>query len=305
MWVRIHDDEADTHEAAARALLREQCRSWAELPMSYVDSSGTDNAMWRLHQPDGDDLLLRLPRIPGAARGVSTEIAILPTIANALRVPNVRHAGSPTDSYPYQWAVLDWLDGTDAWEARDLLESDDESIALDLASAISTLATVSLDMPLRQPGYRGGPLGPVLDSLERWLDDPQRHAEDLLDVAAVRRSAAESREIADMPVRSGFLHGDLIPGNILVKDGRLSAIIDWGGAGRGDPAQDLGVAWSVLRSSSRRIFRDALEIDQPTWLRARAFELEHAVAAFLYYTPRGHQLADVMRRTLLRILTDG
>ncbi len=309
MWTRIHDEEADTTEAAARALLREQMPYWAELPMTYVNSSGTDNAMWRLHQSSGSDLLLRLPRTPGAARGVSVELSILSTLAEAhgLPVPHVLYAGSPTESYPHVWAVLEWLNGADAWTAREeLLEPRDEPLGLDLAATVRTLASVTaLDVPTRQAGDRGGPINPLLDRLERWIDDPRWHAQDLIDVDGVRRSAAQSREVADSLTGSGFLHGDLIPGNILVESGRLASIIDWGGAGRGDPAQDLGVAWAVLGRKARRTFRSSLEIDEPTWLRARAFELEQAVGGVLYYTPRRHQLADVMGRTLHRILVEG
>ncbi len=307
MWVRIHDDEADTTEAAARTLLHEQVAEWAELRLSYVNSSGTDNAMWRLHHPSGNDLLLRLPRTPGAARGVSTELSILSTLADAygLPVPKVRFAGSPTDAYPHPWAVLEWLNGVDAWAARDeLLELGDEELALDLAAVVRTLRTVtSLDVPVRQPGDRGGAIDALLGRIERWLADPQWHANEFVDVAAVRRCVAETQEVIDKPCETGFLHGDLIPGNILVTKRRLSAIIDWGGAGIGDPAQDLGVAWAVLGSKARVVFRDALGIDEPTWLRARAFELEHAVGGVLYYEPRGHLLGTVMRRTLDRILS--
>jgi aminoglycoside phosphotransferase (APT) family kinase protein len=196
-----------------------------------------------------------------------------------------------------------WWTGGDARD--ELLEPHDELLALDLAAAVRTLATVTgLDVPQRQPGDRGGPIIPLLDRLQRWLDDPRWQAKDLIDVEAIRRSAAETREVAEVPTGSGFLHGDLIPGNILVESGRLTSIIDWGGAGIGDPAQDLGVAWAVLGSKARQTFRHSLEIDEPMWLRARAFELEHAVGGVLYHTPRKHQLADVMSRALNRILAE-
>ena len=84
--------------------------------------------------------------------------------------------------------------------------------------------------------------------------------------------------------------------------GRLSAIIDWGTAGYADPAQDLAPAWAVLDGHSRDIFRQAVDADEATWIRARTFELQHAVAGVLYYIPRRHPLGDVMARTLDRIL---
>lgn len=120
----------------------------------------------------------------------------------------------------------------------------------------------------------------------------------------MRRLAAEALEVADEPVVSGFVHGDLIPGNLLVAAGRLTGIIDWGCAAYADRAQDMAPAWSVLDVRGREIFRRAVDVDDATWVRARTFELEHAVAAVLYYRPRHHALGDVMARTLERILEE-
>jgi aminoglycoside phosphotransferase (APT) family kinase protein len=85
---------------------------------------------------------------------------------------------------------------------------------------------------------------------------------------------------------------------------RLAALIDWGAAGIGDPAQDLAPAWSLLDERGRAVFRDSMDCDEETWIRARAIEMAHAVAAILYYRPKGHPLADVMTETLGRILND-
>jgi aminoglycoside phosphotransferase (APT) family kinase protein len=111
--------------------------------------------------------------------------------------------------------------------------------------------------------------------------------------------------VADAKVAITFVHGDLIPGNLLLTGGRLAAIIDWGSAGYGDPAQDLTPAWAVFDGSSRQIFLEATGGDDATRLRARAFALEQAVGGVLYYTPRRHPLGDVMARTLHRILNAG
>ena len=102
----------------------------------------------------------------------------------------------------------------------------------------------------------------------------------------------------------GFVHGDLIPGNLLVDCGSLDAIIDWGGAGWGDLAQDLAPAWAVFNGAARSEFREAMHVDEATWIRGRAFELEHAVGGVLYYVPKRHPLGDVMARTLGGILTN-
>lgn len=311
MSERIHDDEPDTSEATVRMLLAAECPGWANHPMEYLRSSGTDNAMWRLRLQSGSDLVVRLPRRPHAAEKVAEEMGLLSALSatalsSVVRTPNVRHLGEPHEVFPYRWSVLDWLEGTDAWSARQAVGENLDAFAADLAAAVLTIRDFTgLPVPWRKPGRRGGPIGPLVRRIERWLADPQWNAADLVDVTAVRRLAAEALEVSTESVVAGFTHGDLIPGNLLVKDGRLTSIIDWGSAGYGDRAQDFAPAWAVLEGDSRAVFRDAVGADEAAWVRGRTFELEQAVGGVLYYVPRGHPLGDVMARTLERILHDG
>jgi aminoglycoside phosphotransferase (APT) family kinase protein len=305
---KIHDHETDTSEAVVRALLSEQCAEWSDLPLSYLRTSGTDNAMWRIHCAHMTDLVVRLPRTEKAATAVMKELAFLPILERSIssvKVPKLRHTGPPTEVFPYPWAILEWIDGTDAWTARDELDdANSDELALDMAQAVQEINAIGgIQGPRRRAGDRGGELNPLLDRLEEWLADPQWNAGSLLDVDAVRRCADESREVAT-DVEHRFVHGDLIAGNILVHNNRLSAVIDWGGAGIGDSAQDLGPAWSIFAKHGRSVFRDAIDASPETWLRARAFELEHTVGGILYYRPKNHPLGDVMTRTLHRILTN-
>jgi aminoglycoside phosphotransferase (APT) family kinase protein len=307
---RIHDDELDTGVATARALLLDQCPQWADFALSYLDTSGTDNAMWRVHVPFGDDVVVRLPRRATTADHVAQEIAILRSIpsgplAAVVNTPNVLHQGSPTSEFPHLWAVLGWLNGTDAWTARASLDMESDDLAVDLAEAIRIIGGLTqAQAPLRERGERGGPIGSLLERLDRWLDDPRWNAAELIDVAAVRRVADRTREISGEGVTIGFVHGDLIPGNLLVTGTRLAAIIDWGAAGYADIAQDLTPAWAVFDDRSRRVFRNAMAADDASWSRARAFALEQAVGGVLYYTPRQHPLGEVMARTLHRIVNE-
>ena len=306
----IHDEEPDTSEATVRALLAAQCPEWSKLALTYLRTSGTDNAMWRVDVPSGEDVVVRLPRRPGAAANVELELAVLQMIgvsplADVVDTPRVRHIGTPDEVFPHRWAVLGWLDGTDAWTARKSLGGAQEALAIDLAAAVHAIGNLT-EMPVssRRPGDRGGPIEPLLQGLDWWLEDPMWHANDLIDVAAVRRCAAQSLEVSHDHIDVRFVHGDLIPGNLLLIGNRLRSIIDWGSAAYADPAQDLGAAWAVFDERTRPVFRDAVGADEATWLRARAFELQHAVGGVLYYTPRGHPLSDVMARTLQRILEE-
>ena len=308
---RIHDDEPDTGETVVRALLAAECPDWSDRPLTYLQASGTDNAMWRVALDGEPDVAVRLLRRPGAAANVEAEIAVLrhlehTTLSSLVTIPRVRHLGRAGEAFPHRWSILEWIGGVDAWAARDdLVTRPLTALATDLARAVEAIGEIG-DAPVkaRPAGSRGGPLGPLLQQLDRWLTDPQWRAGELLDVAAVRRRADEARELVDQPVIPGFVHGDLIPGNLLVADGRLGAILDWGGAGWGDRAQDLAPAWAVLPANDRAAFRQALEVDDAAWIRGRAFELEHAVGGVLYYRPRRHPLGDIMTRTLGRILDD-
>jgi aminoglycoside phosphotransferase (APT) family kinase protein len=306
---RIHDDEPDTTETTVRALLAAQCPEWADHPLTYLETSGTDNAMWRVHMPDGADVVIRLPRQADAAENVDREVDVLRSIAPGrltavVNTPEVRFVGEPSAEFPYRWFALGWLDGVDMWTARaSMIGAPLEDLAIALAEAIRTIGELTdVVAPHRAAGGRGGPIKPLLERLDRWLDDPQWCAHELIDVAAVRRCADQTQEVAGEPATIGFVHGDLIPGNLLVTAHQLSAIIDWGTAAYADLAQDLAPAWAVFEGRSRQVFQEAIGADDATWLRARAFELEHAVGAVLYYVPRHHPLGDVMIRTLHRIL---
>ena len=307
---RIHDGEPDTGEDVVRSLLSEECSQWAQLPLEYLKTSGTDNAMWRIRVQGGRDVVARLPRRPGAAAGLRRETAVLrrleqEPIGSIVKTPNVRHVGQPHEVFPFDWCVLEWIAGDDAWALRNHLEGRRlDALAGDLASAVAAIGRIAnCEAPLRVPGTRGGPLRPLLDRLLGWLDAPEWNAASLLDVAAVRRLVSEALDVADEPVSQGFVHGDLIPGNVLVAEERLTAILDWGGAGFGDVAQDFAPAWAILTERERPAFKEAVGADDAAWIRGRAFELEHAVGGVLYYQPKRHPLGDVMARTLDRILT--
>lgn len=155
---------------------------------------------------------------------------------------------------------------------------------------------------MHRPASPGNVAAPfkALDGRVRWW---LARAGGLIDVCAVTRLWEECLEGAADDVEPALVHGDLIPGNLLLADAHLTGVIDRGGLGAGDPAQDLDPAWSVLDAAGAAALREALDVDEPSWLRARGFTLEHAVGGIVYYTPRRHPLGDVMQRTLDRLLS--
>lgn len=297
MTTPLHDDEPDTSQKVVHALLSEQAPELCGLALEPLNNTGSDNALYRL----GTDLVVRLPRRPGAARGLEVELAWLPRLHGLpVAVPRVRHAGEANSRYPYRWAVLRWLGGTDAWEARSRHGWFGPALGHDLAAFVRDLRSMPiLDAPPRQPGQRGGPLAALDDQLRWWLD----HADGLVDTRAVGRLWEQCLEGVENDVQPSLVHGDLIPGNLLVADGRLAAVLDWGGLGAGDPALDLIPAWTVLDPVGALAFREELEVDETSWLRARGFALEQAIGGVIYYRPRRHPLGDVMQRTLDRLLS--
>ena len=307
---QIHDDEADTSEAVVRALLATECPQWSGLRLQHLDASGTENAMWRGSVDGGPELVVRLPRRPRAAEGAALEHQLLQqletrSLASIVAIPKLLHIGSPHERYPHRWSVLAWLDGRDAWTARHEIDDDSPRLGARLAEIVTAIGDLGdgLPVPKRAGGGLGVPIRPHIDFLLEQLDRFGPRADDLFDAGRVRQLAAEARGLGD-PTTTCFIHDDLIPGNLLVQDGRVTGVLDWGSACYGDPARDLAPAWSILGPNGRRAFREILAPDDDTWARGRALELCHAVDAVLFYVPRRHAIGDVMAATLSRILAD-
>ncbi|MGB3437509.1 MAG: aminoglycoside phosphotransferase family protein [Actinophytocola sp.] len=287
--MRMHADEAAIDTALVRRLVAGQFPRWADLPVEPVPSSGTDNAMYRL----GDDLAVRLPRIPGAAEDVARDRRWVPWLAPQLpvAVPEQVAMGAPAEGYPHPWAVCRWLPGTNPATA-------DDTLAEDLADFVRAVRRVD---PSGAPSAgRGVPLP--------TRDEPTRAAlarsADMVDTAALTRLWDEALLL---PARQGppaWLHGDLSPGNVLVENDRLSAVIDWSCAGVGDPTVDLIVAWNLLPARARHTFRTALDVDEVTWLRGRAWALSISIIQLPYYVDTNPALAANSRLVLGEVLAD-
>jgi aminoglycoside phosphotransferase (APT) family kinase protein len=269
----MHDDELDVDETLVRDLLATQMPHFADRPLTIVEPWGTDNAIWRL----GDDLVVRLPRIHWAARQTDLEAEWLPRLATYLPVPIPEPIaiGQPTDNYPYRWAVHRWLPG----EAATIDRFDDPaSFGRDLADVVRALHTVPTD-GAPAAANRARPLIEY-DAATRWAIEHARH---LIDVDA---AIAAWEEALAAPPHDGpgvWVQGDL-EGNCLVSGGRLCGIVDWGSACAGDPAVDVQVIWSPLfTNESRRVFLDALEIDDATISRSRGAAVNQACMALPYY----------------------
>lgn len=280
-------------------LIAGQFPHWVDLPLIPVASAGTDNALFRL----GKDMVVRLPRVDWAAEAARTEATWLPKLSPALPLPTPvpLAVGAPAQGYPWTWTVCRWLEGRDAFAQP----------ITDLAHAAGTLAAFlralwSIDTT---DGPRAGAgnhhRGVRLIHMDAGVRSSIAQLDGEIDVAAA--SAAWESALAT-PAHDGprvWLHGDLLPGNLLTKDGRLSAVIDFGLLGVGDPSADLIVAWSTLGAATRPAFRSALGVDDATWERGRGWAVRNAVVALAYYLHTNSTLTAISRRMLSEALSEG
>lgn len=270
----MHDDEVQTSVDLVRRLLVDQAPQWADLPLVLVESYGTDHDIYRL----GDTMCVRLPRIAWAAGQAAKEGEWLPRLAPhlPLAVPVQLLLGVPSAGYPFAWSVCRWLPGANASRGLDDLEL----AAVDLAAFIGDLRAVPItDAPVRPVSARGAPLA----ELDRTVVQSIERLGNRIDTDAARSSWAQSLGAPAWVEQGAWVHGDLLPGNLLVVDGRLSAVIDFGGLAVGDPACDLQPAWNVFSGTSRDRFRAELGVDDGAWLRGRGWALAQAVVALAYY----------------------
>jgi aminoglycoside phosphotransferase (APT) family kinase protein len=270
----MHDGEVETDVWLVRRLLAGQFPQWAHLPIRLVDSYGTDHDIYRL----GDGLSARLPRIEWAIGQARREAKWLPRLAPhlPLDVPAQVAMGEPAEGYPFEWSVYEWLPGENANATIDDLER----AAVDLAEFVRALRAVDTsDAHPRSQGSRGAPLEEVDAVVRRSIDE----LGDRIDRDAAVMSWDESVNAPAWDGEELWVHGDLLPGNLLVVDGRLSAVIDWGGLNVGDPACDLQPAWNVFDDASRERYRMELDVDDASWVRGRGWALCQAVVALPYY----------------------
>lgn len=295
---KMHVDEVDVDVALVGRLLAAQFPQWADLPIEPVHSAGTDNAIYRL----GDDMAVRLPRIEGATGQVDKEHQWLPRLAPhlPLAIPVPLAKGTPGEGYPWHWSVYRWLEGENATIER---IADPVQAARDLAQFIAALQRIDpMGGPPSGPHnfFRGVPLSTrdadtraAIASLDGMLDTSA--------LTAAWDAALQAPAWDGPPV---WIHGDLQSLNLLVQQGRLSAVIDFGGLGVGDPACDLQVAWNLLSAQTRDVFRAALPVDDATWARGRGWALSVGLIALPYYQSTNPVLAGIARRAIDEVLAD-
>ncbi len=290
--VKMHVGQVDIDEERAAWLVTAQFPQFADLPIHVIESTGTVNAIYRL----GDDFSLRLPLVQAWAQDLEKERDWLPKLAPyvSLRLPQPVAHGQPTRWYPFPWAIYRWIEGHPYHDDR---IHDERQAAVDLAHFLLELRRID---PRGAPHTGRKPLRD-LDAVTRAAIEASR---DVIASAAVARAW---RNALEAPVWNGipaWIHTDLLRSNLLVDGGRLRAVIDFGGIGVGDPAADVIAAWSVFNPPGRAAFRDALEVDNATWDRARGYALHQAILIIPYYADTNPGLVTLAKRTVKEVLAD-
>lgn len=290
----MHADEVIVDDDLVRRLVAEQFPAWAALALQRMPSTGTDNAIYRL----GTDLGLRLPRIHWAVEQVRKEHEWLPRLAPCLpaAVPEPVAVGEPGGGYPFPWLVYRWLSGADALAVH---VDDWCTLATQVAEFVAALEQIET---------RGAPASGVRGGRLEVVDESTRHAIAALDgehdagcALAVWDAALEAGPWAGPPV---WVHADLLPGNLLIDAGALAGVIDWSAAGVGDPACEAMLAWA-MPATARAAYREALRLDDATWLRGRGWALQQAAQFIPYYARTIPEGVAAARRRLDAILADG
>jgi aminoglycoside phosphotransferase (APT) family kinase protein len=280
----------------ARRLIASQFPRWAELPIRRVDHDGWDNRTFRL----GDALSIRLPTGPWYAQQVEKEQRWLPRLAPVLPLPIPVPAaqGEPEGAYPYPWSVYRWLAGEPAATAP---VADRTAFATELAAFLNALAradATGAPGPGEHNFHRGGPLAHY-----------EQETVDALAALAGEIDRGEAERTWDDAMRSTYegepvwFHGDVAVGNLLVRDGRLAAVLDFGTSGVGDPACDTVIAWTYFEGDARDAFVAAYGADAATWARGRGWALWKALITLVGALENGDDEAVADRKREIRTIT--
>ncbi|RSM63116.1 phosphotransferase [Amycolatopsis sp. WAC 01376] len=282
-------------ENLVRKLIAAQFPRWDGRTITRWPSGGTVNAMFRL----GDDMVVRLPLTAGGAKDVLLEQEWLPRIASHLptSIPEVLGAGRPADGYPWPWSVYRWLPG----------ENPREGTPMPPASALAEFVLAMRGLPLTPQApqaHRGGPLARLDAETRSAIERLRAIPEEKVDCDAVLALWEEALRAPAWEGPPVWLHADLMPGNLLVDGDRLSAVIDFGCMGVGDPACDLFPAWNLLPADAREAFRETLDVDDATWNRGRGRTLSQALIALPYYRMTNPAMARNARYVIRTVLDE-
>lgn len=281
-----------------RQLLDTQCPQWAQLPLKLFEPAGSDHVIYRL----GDELSVRLPRRPGHNVGLCKESVWLPQLAPhlPLDIPVHLFVGEPDFGFPFLWSVARRLPGTVATSVEGL--GDSTEAAHDVAGFLAALQQFkAIDLPpgdITEDLLTERPIGDR-DLATRMAVAQVSHVFPTAAMTDLWDAALSAPDWDSPPV---WFHGDFHAGNLLTTDGRISAVIDFGALGIGDPACDVAGVFGLLSARTRDPFRRALDVDDATWARARGLALAYGLNAYTAYAATNPRIAAQTTRQIMDAL---
>jgi len=287
----MHQDEIPVSGELVARLIALQHPEFAGLPLRRVKSTGTVNAIFRL----GDQYCVRLPRLPWAGQALRTEWDVLSVVAPhvTLAVPEVVAMGTPDEGYPLPWAVYRWIPGR-PWDDSPVDERENTQALAGFVTQLHAIPVVGNPPPAgRQP----------LAEVDQMTIEAIKACGDDIDVEAVLRVWRDAVEGEPWDGERVWIHADLLKPNLIIDGGQLTAIIDFGSAGVGDPAFDVIPAWAVLTRETRDWFRELLKVDDAIWHRARGYALHQAALITPYYRHSNPAFAEQAKQTIANLLT--
>ncbi|WP_262296178.1 aminoglycoside phosphotransferase family protein [Microvirga sesbaniae] len=294
----MHDDQVPIDADMVRELVVDQFPEYRHERIVRLASAGTDNAIFRIGSGVAARFPLRAMDAAACAEMLRRDAAAMTEFAthSPYATPRPLGLGRPGARYPMAWAVQSWIDGETATPTGLAASA---AFARDVADLIASLRAADT----RGRRFDGPGRGGRLPDHDDWMDVCFRNSDGLLDVARLRGLWARLRELPP----SGpdvMSHRDLIPANLLVRDGRLAGVLDAGGFGPADPALDLVAAWHLLDRDRRDIVRSRLGSGDVEWMRGAAWAFQQAMGLVWYYRRTNPRMSALGRSTLSRLLDD-
>ena len=288
----MHKNDLKINIDIVRSLINEQFPEYSNLSIKQFNSSGTVNYIFRL----GQELYIRLPRVREWSN-IEKEYKLLSYLAPnlSLEIPEVIGVGEPDNSYPLKWAIYSWIKGS---TYSDKFISDEIKAAKNLANFIKELQSIAIPPGAPKAGRE------ALNNLNKKTLKTINSADNLNNKDKIIRIWKKSLKVEPWDDKAVWIHSDLLRTNLLVQSGNLKAVIDFGSAGIGDPAFDLIPAWSVFNSGAREVFKNYINADRESWIRARGYALHQAVLIIPYYKKSNPEFTLMAKRTLNEILKD-
>lgn len=291
--MKLHKNEVEINKELAENLIEIQCPRYFHEAISQLTLSGTENVMFTL----GEDKLIRLPRIEEAVHSLEKESKWLPALGGNLNIsiPKVIFNGKPSNSYPFPWLIISKLEGKDVSSENPL---DDNSACEDLAQFILNLRSIpAKDGPACSRGMS-------LSYRDKAVRKSILLLEEEYDTKLLTNLWESSLSVSEWRKEPFWLHGDIHRGNILVKSGKISAILDFGLCGIGDPSCDLMAAWTLLNTKARRKFFSLLNADSDSIKKARGWALSMGILGYPYYRETNPSFALLAKDAMDEIIKD-